>query len=528
MTCKWFRQFTVISENIVKLLLLAVEVFLLLLSIMRTSIVSGYEEYTDYAIDNPLRHILLIAIVGILVFTVGKVLKQPKFRSAEQKLSSLLKWTALVIFAANLILALYLVKNTQFEPLGDASILWDIACRMGEGNYIDFQYLGYAERHFNQMGALFFLKVLVGVAGAENQFVLQLINVAALGIFQLCLRKIGSQLFGKTVGDITLILCVLFLPLSLYVVFTYFNLLSWALIAFGIQQEISLFQTGRKRHLILMILAVFSAVQLKSFSWIAVIAMVIYSCYEGVRKKKFMALLGMITAILLVLIANGCMKRTVLSYTGAEELRTMPALGYVAMGMQESYMAPGWYNGVHDRTYSECAGDEALMKDTFADMIRLRFLEFRQDPGYAVDFYYHKMASQWNNPSFQGFWFGEISDAKVPVPEWIQSMYTGSIRGKLNQYLDLLLTLIHTGVLLWLITGWKEIRLKHLLPGIYFLGGFLFLLIWEAKCQYTMGFFIFLPVYSVCGYLRLYRCFDTGIIIKLQQKFQNKKGLLHE
>ncbi len=505
MTCKWFRQFTVISENIVKLLLLAVEVFLLLLSIMRTSIVSGYEEHSDYAIDNPLRHILLIAFAVILVLATGNILQHPKFRSVTRKLSVFLKRSAMVLFAANLILALYLVINTQFEPLGDSSILWDIACRMLEGNYTDFQYLGYAERHFNQMGALFFLKALAGVAGAENQFVLQLINVAALGIFQLCLKKIGSQLFGKTVGDVTLIVCVLFFPLSLYVVFTYFNLISWALIALGIQQEISLFQTGRKHHLILMIFAVFSAVQLKSFSLIAVIAMVIYSCYEGLRRKKIMALLGMITAILLVVIANGYMKRTILSHTGAEELRTMPAWGYVAMGMQESYMAPGWYNGVHDRTYMECAGDKALMKDTFSEMIRLRLQEFRQDPGYAVNFYYHKMASQWNNPSFQGFWFGEISDAKVTVPEWIRSIYTGPIREKLNNYLDLMLTLIHTGVLLWLITGWKEIRLIHLLPGIYFLGGFLFLIFWEAKCQYTLGFFIFLLVYSACGYVRLYR-----------------------
>lgn len=369
------------------------------------------------------------------------------------------------------------------------------------------------------MGALFFLKALVGLVGAKNQIVLQFINVVALGIFQLCIRKIGSQLFGETVGDLTLIACVLFFPLSLYVVFTYFNLISWALIALGMQQEISLFQTGRKRHLAVMVLSVFLAVQLKSFSWIAVIAMVIYGCYEGLRKKKCMALWGMITAILLVMLANTYMKQAVLSETGERELRTMPAIGYVAMGMQESYMAPGWYNGVHDRTYLECEGNEVLMKDTFAKMIHDRVQEFWQAPGYAVRFYYHKLASQWNNPSFQGFWFGEISDAKVPVPEWIQSMYAGPIRVKLNNYLNYLLTLIHTGVFLWLILGLKEIRLKQLLPGIYVLGGFLFLIFWEAKCQYTLGFFIFLLAYCACGYVRLYRFFINYI---------DKKGLLHE
>ena len=71
MASKWFRQFTTVSENIVKLLLLAVEVFLLLLSIMRTSIVSDYEEHSDYAIDNPLKHVPLVILVGISVFMVS-------------------------------------------------------------------------------------------------------------------------------------------------------------------------------------------------------------------------------------------------------------------------------------------------------------------------------------------------------------------------------------------------------------------------------------------------------------------------
>ncbi len=518
MASKWFGRFTTVSENIVKLLLLAVEVFLLLLSIFRTSIVSGYEEHTDYIIDSPLRHILLVLIVGIIVFAVGKLFELQQLKIKPGTLKLVIKWTASILFVVNLLMALYLVQNTQFEPLGDSSILWDIACQLHEGNYTDFQYLGYAERHFNQMGALFFLKGLVGLVGAENQIVLQFINVAALGIFQFCLKKISSQLFGETVGNLTLIACVLFFPLSLYVVFTYFNLISWALIALGMQQEISLFQTGRKRHLVIMVLAVFLAVQLKAFSWIAVIAMIIYGCYEGLRKKQFMALWGVLVAILLVTFANIGMKSKVLSETGAKELRTMPTLGYVAMGMQESYMAPGWYNGVHDRTYLECEGKEALMKDTFAEMIRYRFQEFRQDPGYAAWFYYHKMASQWNNPSFQGFWFGEISDARVPVPDWIQSMYTGSIRVKLNNYLNYLMTLIHTGVLLWLVLGFRDIRLKHLLPGIYFLGGFVFLVFWEAKCQYTLGFFIFLFAYCACGYVRLYRLLLN----------YNKKGYLHE
>lgn len=69
----------------------------------------------------------------------------------------------------------------------------------------------------------------------------------------------------------------------------------------------------------------------------------------------------------------------------------------------------------------------------FQDMIAYRIEEFKQNPGYMAWFYYHKLASQWNNPSFQGFWFGEISEAQTTVPQWITSLYTGgSFAGSLT------------------------------------------------------------------------------------------------
>ncbi len=507
MNTKWFPRLTSISENVVKLLLVAVEVLLLLLSIMRTSVVSDYEEVSDYLIDKPLNHILVLLLLcaGFLLI---------KYFVKNDILNKTLKWTAIILFPVNLILALVLVLNTQFQPLGDSSILWEIACKMHNGYYWDFQYLGYAERHFNQMGALFFLKFLVGLAGEENQFILQIFNVVALGILQLSLRGIAKRLFGETVANATLVLSILFFPVSLYVVFTYFNLISWALIAVGFLQEIAYFQTGKKPYLLGLLTAMFFAILLKSFSWIALIAMLIYACYEGIRKKMFLPIVSILAVVVLITISNAAMKHTVLDKTDGETLRTMPALGYVAMGMQESYMAPGWYNGVHDRTYSELQGHKVLMNEAFTSMIRERALEFRNNPGYMTHFYYLKTASQWNNPSFQGFWFGEISTPDVTVPEWIQSLYTGNIRPHLDRYLNYLLTVIHAGILLWLTFCWRNINLRQLLSGIYFLGGFIFLIFWEAKCQYALGFFLFLIPYCISGY----RAFINKLIVYLKSR----------
>lgn len=132
------------------------------------------------------------------------------------------------VLPGNLCLAWYWVLHTQLKPLGDAQIPWNIAKEMLDGNYSSFQYLGYGERHFNQTGMLFFLKWLMEIVGYENQLVLQFINVGALGLlqfFQMNTQKNCSKKQSDTAQEF---LCILFFPVSLYVVFTYSNLLSWA------------------------------------------------------------------------------------------------------------------------------------------------------------------------------------------------------------------------------------------------------------------------------------------------------------
>ena len=44
------------------------------------------------------------------------------------------------------------------------------------------------------------------------------------------------------------------------------------------------------------------------------------------------------------------------------------------------------------------------------------------------------------------------------------------------------------------------IKFKELIFAIIFIGGFVFHLIWEAKCQYTITYFVLLIPYSIVGY----------------------------
>lgn len=281
-------------------------------------------------------------VMIIILLKVCQLAKKHKTSNQPCKPNhKLLKWCFYVSFAGNLCLAWYWVLHTQLKPLGDAQILWNIAKEMLDGNYSSFQYLGYGERHFNQTGMLFFLKWLMGIVGYENQLVLQFINVGALGLLQFFQMKIAKELFKETVGYCTGILCILFFPVSLYVVFTYSNLLSWALIAGAFYGELRFLNTGKKKFCLLMAGMLIAAVLLKSFSWIALIAMgivAVYACLDSIASPKNVSasakentqripeeqesnslfLLGMIVlSVVLILCCNQLMNHIISQKTGS-------------------------------------------------------------------------------------------------------------------------------------------------------------------------------------------------------------------
>ena len=69
-----------------------------------------------------------------------------------------------------------------------------------------------------------------------------------------------------------------------------------------------------------------------------------------------------------------------------------------------------------------------------------------------------------------------------------------------------------------MIIRFKRNDIKQLTFAIIFIGGFLFHLIWEAKCQYTITYFVLLIPYSVKGYIDLSKYIDDKIKNRKVQK----------
>ena len=61
----------------------------------------------------------------------------------------------------------------------------------------------------------------------------------------------------------------------------------------------------------------------------------------------------------------------------------------------------------------------------------------------------------------------------------------------------------------------KEKSMEELLLPMVLVGGFLFLLIWEAKSQYALYFYIVLMLYGILGYVELYKYFLNPRKVKI-------------
>ena len=191
--------------------------------------------------------------------------------------------------------------------------------------------------------------------------------------------------------------------------------------------------------------------------------------------------------------------------TGADLSQGFTLSAWLLPGLQEGDRSPGWYNNNGYDFYSQTNEDWAETEKLCAAAVRERLAVFANDPAYALDFFYRKTVSQWNEPSYQSLWINEM----MRDPERSALVLSLYERGKLGKamlwWMNEYQWLMYAGVGLWLIFRMKKAALAELFFPLFFVGGFLFQLVWEAKSQYILMYAFCLIPYAAAGYLALAR-----------------------
>lgn len=448
--------------------------------------------------------VLLLALLSLLRFCRPSDRRCRRFLLAAAVVWICLWGFALIFFGGSI-------------PSADAASVYSLAQALADGHteviHPTDSYLSYYPQ---QVGLVAFYEILIRLwkllpVSYSAHYMLQCVNVAMACVtvfFQYRITELLSR--GNDRAMISyLFLAALNAPLIVYTSFVYGEIPSFAFLSGGIYFLMRYFEEqapSRRRYLYLTcsLAGLMLGVAVRKNTLIVVIAVVLTALWEWLRQHRRELIPY---ALLLALLSLGVLPaiQRVYEYRADNVLSSgVPAMSYLAMGMQESSRGYGWYNAFNFNTYANCNMDTALTVLESKKAIAASLSAFRENPAFAFRFYGEKFLSQWTDGSY--FCRQATLQHSDIRRESVESLYTGSLSGPFIHYCDLYQLLVYVGALLCLLKMRKHEKAREEIPSllpyvgmIAVLGGFLFHMVWEANSRYILPYFLLLLPYAAQG-----------------------------
>jgi hypothetical protein len=439
----------------------------------------------------------LLVFLLLLVFMGGVMFCFQKFsRAGNLAVKILLPIACLWVMGISLWWAFAAGTTTS----GDQLIVSAAAVYAKEGDLIMMTKGGYLNIFPQQLGLVSLFELLFRIAGDYRYDVIYVIYALMNGI---CVYLGYSILDSFKADDSSKILYLLLmsscLPYFIFTPFIYGDIPSICICMLMFWAAVKLETSGRYRYLILLSVAGALAVLVRKNSLIAVIGTAIGLVLLSLGKGKLKFALSALVLLVAVFLGVKSIETMYEVRSGYKVDGGIPASLYMAMGLQGDMTTPGRFNNYNKMTFYENDGDRDRAAQAGWDYIRDKMDEFNQSPSQGITFFKMKLLTQWNMPTFESLVSNRVF-AKEPTG-LIENIYIGSIREKIFHFLDRYQFVVYGGAFLGILTAfWKRPNtLGFYIPLIVILGGFLFSLMWEAKCRYVLPYFIFTIPYAAYG-----------------------------
>lgn len=370
----------------------------------------------------------------------------------------------------------------------------------------------YIQMYPQQLGLAMFHAMLIRVSGVVSPKLLLNVNVFCVpviftGIY-ITAYKI-SKSYRCAVA--ALLLCLTCLPLYFYTSYDYgeitsttFSLVCIILsmsISEGLTQCFSDMTKSRRAGYILSYIGcfvfAFLAAMVRMNSLIVMIAIAVVILVKVITVKKPIGLIVMVCVLVGALLPGKISKAV---YADALDGKDgMPAVLWIAMGMQETDSACGWNNYYNVTTFTDSGCDSKASSEQAKKDIIERIGFFAANPGEAAQFYLNKYESQWNCPLYQSV---QMNSRIEGTPDKIQ----GSILFFENAYYMVrsFSNIHHSAVFLCALIGLiymlvRRKRIENYIIPVVIVGGMLFSLMWEGKARYCFPYYVFILVLSAAA-----------------------------
>lgn len=445
-------------------------------------------EHTFFLRDNWWVHV----IVFISISTSIVLYKKKQRQSVKRNI--------LLIAIGLLIILLYIVYGGQYYPRADQQRVVEIAAAFCNQDYSAVEGGGYLYLNPHQIGIVLYFVILSKLFGELNIVAFQAMNIVWIMVSFAELVWISGNLdyrSGERQRLMTSICVFLFFPWTFYVTYLYGTVIGEAL-SLGAICCLMLFKKKKRvGYIILGSISIGAAVLLKSNFMIFAIAMILYLINESINENgKIKSILFICFIVTALMVGKTGADAYLENISGGKNIKGVPMLAYVEMGLQDGKAAPGWYNEYNHNVYKKNGYDYEKTTQTVKNDILDTISLHSQNPAASISFFVKKVTSQWNNPTLQSLWSIEGREGKNCL-QWILE---GEGRWFYTAFVNIFQTVIYIGTLFLVIFRIKKGKSDETILILTFIGGFIFHIIWEAKSMYAMPFFLLLLPMSCNGW----------------------------
>ena len=376
-------------------------------------------------------------------------------------------------------------------------------------NHYDALSGDYLQVYTYQLGIALPLHMLArlfsGATMGQLDFLAQCVN-AALGIAGAgVLAALAQELLDRRAASATLLLYIVSLPTLLFAQFVY-NINLMILLGAGATLCFARYvRTGRVGFGLAYAALAGLATVAKPNAEIVLLALLICALLHGWANRDMKIVL---LAALSFAIGKGAFAAVAAWYGkqgGVDFRANVSMLARLAMGMQESPVAAGWYNKYIEQFFAADVTAQQEKAQALA-AIGARLGWMRENPAAALAFYREKLLTQWLDPAYDSLWMGELSEKVGRYNGLIGSIYRhkDGLRTLMDGYMDAMQTAVYA---LSALGGARLMKKKGdmaaLALPVTILGGALYHLLFEAKAQYAYPYMVYMLPLAAIGLCRL-------------------------
>ena len=413
--------------------------------------------------------------------------------------------------------ACFWIMATQILQRADARVVMDAAKAFAAGDYArlssstDRIAVFYTNEYFQictyQLGLCFPLEMVARLfPKADLNLLAQCVN-AALGVAGAgVLAVLAQEILGeRRAASAVMLLYTLSIPTLVFTTFVYsINLM--ILLCGGATLCFSRYiRTNKMRFGAGYALCMGVAMLVKPNSAIAALALAICALLYALQSGKWKIMLWAVGALLLGRGISAAVAARYAALGGVEFGDNISMLSRLAMGMQDSPAAPGWYNGYIEQVVLEKLSLDQEKARALAD-IQARFQWMRENPGAAIHFYIQKYLTQWIEPAYEGLWIDSVSET---MGRWNGLIHVicrddTAIHAALLAYMNAMQSVVYGLAAVGSLFIWKkkDDMAAAVIP-VAILGGMLYHLIFEAKSQYAYPYMVYMLPLAAIGLCRL-------------------------